>query len=127
MGRRTFESIGHPLKDRQNFVVSKQRADKEPQHTPDMCWAGSLEEAIEQAKKVDEQEIFIIGGAQIYAQALPLADKLYLTLIDASFPEADVFFPDYSRFNRQLSKRREYIGEYWLDYLELTPQNTPGV
>lgn len=88
MGRKTFESIGRPLPNRTNVVVSRQ----------DIAIEGctvvhSLDEAI--AAFPREEEIFIIGGAQIYAQALPLADKVYLTQVhrdyagDTSFPRLD--------------------------------------
>lgn len=88
MGRKTFESIGRPLPNRTNVVVSRQ----------DIAIEGctvvhSLDEAT--AAFPREEEIFIIGGAQIYAQALPLADKVYLTQVhrdytgDTSFPRLD--------------------------------------
>jgi dihydrofolate reductase len=82
MGRKTFESIGRPLPGRTNLVVSRSGL--------------SLEEALTQAQRAPGgKEIFVIGGAQIYEQALPLADKLYLTIIDASDKDADIFFPAY--------------------------------
>ena len=88
MGRKTFESIGRPLPKRTNVVITRGDVQFEG------CeMAHSLEEAI--AKFPAEEEVFIIGGAQIYAQALPLVDKLYLTIVhrdyegDTSFPEID--------------------------------------
>jgi dihydrofolate reductase len=92
MGRKTFESIGKPLPGRTNLVLSR---------------AGmSLEEALKKAKDAPGgEEIFIIGGAQIYEQALPFADRLYLTLIEAEASDADAFFPAYaSIFTKKLSK-----------------------
>ncbi|RMG54644.1 MAG: type 3 dihydrofolate reductase [Gammaproteobacteria bacterium] len=91
MGRRTCESIGRPLPGRLNIVVSSQ---------PDLAIEGcevvdSLEAALERARQEDPEEIMIIGGARIYEQALPLADRLYLTLID-SRPEGDARFPEWS-------------------------------
>lgn len=95
MGRKTFESIvgyvGGPLPDRANIVITR-----------DTNWtyknvfvAHSLEEAIELAKKQPgADEIHIGGGAELYKQALPIIDKLYLTLIDAE-GDADSFFPEY--------------------------------
>lgn len=89
MGRKTFESIGRPLPKRTNVVVT--RGDS----IFDGCEvAHSLEEAI--AMFPAEEEVFIIGGAQIYEQALPFADKLYLTVVhrdyagDTSFPAIDM-------------------------------------
>lgn len=88
MGRKTFDSIGRPLPNRTNIVISRQNIEIEG-----CTVVHSLEEAI--ALFPREEEIFIIGGAQIYGQAMPLADKLYLTLVhhdydgDTSFPKVD--------------------------------------
>jgi dihydrofolate reductase len=88
VGRKTFESIGKPLPGRQMIVVTR---DREFQAAGcDVC--NSLAEAIDLASSRGEEEAFIIGGAQIYEQALPLADRFYLTLVDA-IVEADTFFP----------------------------------
>lgn len=94
MGRKTFESIlsyrGSPLPERTNIVVTR-----DPSWTYEgVIVVNSLEEALEKAKPLDTEEIHIGGGAQIYEQALPYVDKLYLTLIDAE-GEADTFFPPY--------------------------------
>jgi dihydrofolate reductase len=88
MGRKTFDSLPKgALPNRRNRVISRNK---------DLQIAGaevvaSLDQALIQS--MNEEEVFVIGGAQIYAQALPIADKLYLTQIHAAFPEADVFFP----------------------------------
>ena len=91
MGRKTFESIleqlGKPLPGRVNIVVSR----KNYQHGGALT-CKDLDEAIDQASKVETDEICIVGGAQIYAQALDLADKIYLTRVHQS-PEGDAFFP----------------------------------
>jgi len=94
MGRKTFESIraanrGKPLPNRTNVVVTRQ-----PDYRADGCQVvNSLEEALQpSAIPNPKSQIFIIGGAELYAQALPLADKLYLTEVKAS-PDGDVFFP----------------------------------
>lgn len=91
MGRKTFESIlaqlGKPLPGRVNIVVSR----KNYQHAGALT-CKDLNEAIDQASKTDTDEICIIGGAQIYAQAIDLADKIYLTRVHQS-PEGDAFFP----------------------------------
>lgn len=96
MGRKTHESIGRILPGRTNIVIT---------HNPDFKAEGcivthSLEEALRLAAQASgDDEVFVIGGGQIYQQALPLADKLYLTIIDKEI-EGDVFFPDYSVFNK---------------------------
>ena len=91
MGRKTFESIGKALPGRTNIVVTRNGN----YHAEGIVVALSLDEAIRKAKEVDDQEIFIIGGGEIFNQAFPLADKLYLTLVDDRAQEADVFFPEY--------------------------------
>lgn len=89
MGRKTYESIGRPLPGRTSIVITRQT-----DFQAEGCLlAPSLEAAIAIAQARGEQEAFVIGGAEIYAQALPHADRLYLTLVDAA-PEADAFFPE---------------------------------
>ncbi len=94
LGRKTFESIvsylGHPLPGRTNIVVTRD---------PDYTFEGaevahSLEEAIEKAEALDQSEIFIGGGANLWEQALPRVNQLYMTLIDDE-KEGDTFFPSF--------------------------------
>ncbi len=87
MGRLTWESIGRPLPNRLNIVVSSQ-----PGNAEGVTWVSSIEEAINAAG--DAEEIMVIGGGRIYAQLLDRADRLYLTHIDAEV-EGDTHFPDY--------------------------------
>lgn len=87
MGRKTYESIGKPLTNRTNIVVSR----KKDWFQEDILIVGSIKEAIKFAKKIDE-EIFIIGGGNIYEQTLEITDKLEVTQVKAEL-EADVFFP----------------------------------
>ena len=87
MGRKTYESIGKPLPDRTNIVVSR----KENWFSEEILIVSKLKEAIKFAKKIDDN-IFIIGGGEIYNQTMELADKLEITLVDEDF-EADTFFP----------------------------------
>ena len=87
MGRKTYESIGKPLPNRTNIVVST----KKDWFEEGILIVGSLKEAIKFAKKIDE-DVFIIGGGEIYKQTMELADKLEITLVDEDF-EADTFFP----------------------------------
>lgn len=87
MGRRTFDSIGRPLPQRRNIVISRQ-----PGLAIDGCEvAGSLQQAIELAGEVPE--VMVIGGAQIYRQALPLAAVIHLTRVHAEVPGDAVFPP----------------------------------
>ena len=85
MGRKTFESIGRPLPNRRNIVITRNPA---WQHEG-VDTAGSLQQAADLA---GDGEVFVIGGAQIYADALPLAARLIVTEIDADFA-CDAFFP----------------------------------
>ena len=90
MGRKTFESIGRPLPGRTSIIITRQLDYK----AEGGLTAHSLDEAIALAKSRGEQEAFIIGGADIYAQAIPRADRMYLTFVEAE-PEADAFFPTF--------------------------------
>ena len=99
MGRKNFESIGRALPGRMNIIVTR-----DTNYRQENCViAHSIEDAIVRAKALDNEEVFIIGGGEIYTQALPLTDRLYLTLIHAE-KTADVFFPDYSEFTKVISK-----------------------
>lgn len=86
MGRRTFEAIGRPLPGRRSIVVTRARQWRRP----GVEIAHSLDEALALAGPVDE--VFVVGGGEIYAQALPLATRMVLTEVDAE-PEGDTWFP----------------------------------
>ena len=92
MGRRTYESIGRPLPNRKNIVLTSI-----PESIIDCITADSLKDAI--AISEPETELFIIGGASVYKQAFPFADKLYITKVHAN-PAGDTKFPeiDYSEW-----------------------------
>ena len=87
MGRKTYESIGKPLPNRTNIVISR----KNDQFEEGILIVGSIKEALKFAKKIDEN-VFIIGGGTIYEQTIDLADQLEVTLVDAEL-KADTFFP----------------------------------
>lgn len=88
MGRKTWESIGKPLPNRRNIVISRTlNADA----LPGAEIFSSLERAL--ATLPENEEHFIIGGGEIYRQALPLAQKLYLTQVHTTINDADTFFP----------------------------------
>ena len=90
MGRKTWESLPRkPLPDRLNIVISRSGFDA----GPGAVIARSLEEAV---KAAGDLPIYIIGGASVYSQALPEADRLELTAIEAADAEADTFFPEVS-------------------------------
>ncbi len=93
MGRKTMQSLGKPLKNRLNIVITRN-----PESVVEGFYAvNSLEKALEHAKSQYDDEIFIIGGGEIYKQSLTLLDKLYITEVDGFFPAADTFFPEYDK------------------------------
>lgn len=87
MGRKTFESLGKPLPNRTNILITRDKNYK----AEGCVVVNSLKEALETAAKEDENP-FILGGAEIYKQALPFTDKLDVTFVHHQF-DADVFFP----------------------------------
>ncbi|MGB0733233.1 MAG: type 3 dihydrofolate reductase [Pontibacterium sp.] len=107
MGRKTYESIGKPLPGRTNIVVSRS-GDFAPEG---VVVVNSLEAAIEQAECLCEiqgiEEAMVIGGAQIYAQALPLAQRLYLTQVHAEV-EGDAWFPAFEAEQWQEAGREDF-------------------
>ena len=89
MGRKTFESIGKPLPNRINIIITRDQNYKAEGCTI----AHSTDEALTAAGNAEE--VMVIGGAQIYKEFLPKANKMYLTIIDTDF-EGDTYFPDYN-------------------------------
>lgn len=113
MGRKTYESIGKPLRKRINIIVTRNK-----KYNVSGCYiTHSLEKAIELAKKKSKQ-VFIIGGGQIYKQAIPFTDKLYLTIVKGKY-NADTYFPDYFFFKKVLYKKQDREGKYSFTFLEL--------
>jgi len=114
MGQKTFESLDRPLPNRTNIVLSFDKSYK-PQGA---IVVHSLEEAIKIASEKDSEEIFFIGGGQIYAQAIKFADKLYLTLVEGDY-DADTFFPDYSEFKKVIFEEPHESAGHKYRFLEL--------
>lgn len=109
MGRKTWESIlekFRPLPGRTNFVITRDSSYSAPGATV----AISIENALTGARQAPgNEEIFIVGGGEIYKQALPLTDRLYLTVVDKEV-EGDTFFPEYANiFTKKIS---EESGEF---------------
>ena len=104
MGRKTWESIGRPLPGRQNIVVTRNL-----EYRADGCdVVASLEAAVGVA---DGEEVMVIGGGELYRQALPHADRMVLTRVDCE-PEADTWFPDWDPADwTELSAREELPDE----------------
>jgi len=157
MGRKTFESIGKPLPNRLNIVITRdvegfkkkyqsyfRHSGKRPNESEgahpesdsgqarmtSLVVVSSLDEAIQFTKSLTPNyyslttnEVFIIGGGQIYKQAIKVVDKLYLTIVEprnkAEKIDADTFFPDYSEFKREISKEILNTEKYKLTFLDL--------
>jgi dihydrofolate reductase len=105
MGRKTFESMGVPLKNRTNIVITR-----------DAFYIGSgiivvhsLSEALDLAQSNNEPEVFIIGGAEIYNLALPVLDKIYLTEIDLHVDGGDAFFPSFKSDDWIVTKEETHL------------------
>ncbi len=115
MGRKTYESIGRLLPNRTNIIITR-----------DTSYAvnggvvvSSLEDALEVARKSEgNDELFIIGGGQIFAEALPITDRLYLTVVDAEVP-ADTFFPEYFHFTKVIEKEEKMDWDYPYTFMTL--------
>jgi dihydrofolate reductase len=88
MGRKTYETIGHPLADSPTIVITRDR-----DYQSDAIVFHTVDEGIRHAEELGEGMLFILGGGQIYTETLPLATDLYLTHVDASFANATAFFP----------------------------------
>jgi dihydrofolate reductase len=104
MGRKTFESIGRPLPNRTSIVITR---NEEWRHEGVLA-VQSLAEAVQKARELEQEEIFIIGGSEVYAQALPFADRLYLTVVEGN-EEADTFFPPYEMFTKEAERGEDLI------------------
>jgi len=117
MGRKTFSSIGRPLPYRTNIVLTRD----ESFSVKGVSVAHSVSEARDMAKNT-KKNIFVIGGAQIYALFLPIADRIILTEVDASFSHADTFFPTINREEWKEISRQHYPkdaeNEYDFDIVE---------
>lgn len=92
MGRRTFDSIGRALPGRQTIVLTRNREFFHPDVRVVDSWKSAVRE-VEQSEEFRREELFVVGGAQIYALALPHTDRIYLTEIHAEI-DGDTFFPN---------------------------------
>jgi len=92
MGRKTYESIGKPLKDRTNIVLTRDSDWAAPGTVPAASLDAAIEAAWQDAEKRGAQEIMVIGGSDVFAAAMPMADRLEITHVHAA-PEGDALFP----------------------------------
>ena len=103
MGRKTFESVNKPLPGRTNIVITRQKNWK----ADGVMVACHLSDALEKAKAAGVKEVFVIGGGQIYNEALTLAHRIYLTRVHAHL-EGDVFFPMLDTNFWELIEKKEW-------------------
>lgn len=114
MGENTFKSIGKPLPNRTNIVLSI-----DPEFHPEgVIVVRSIDEALEKARETEPEEVFICGGASVYRQFLPFAERLYLTLVEGDF-EADTYFPEYPEFTKVISETPLENGQYVFSFVTL--------
>lgn len=115
MGRRSFEEIGRPLPNRDTIVVSNTKKFE----TENCTTAGSLTEALEIA---GDKDVYISGGAGLYAEAISIVDKMYITEIETSI-EGDTYFPEFNEneFTKEINKKVD--GEFPYTYVTYTRRN----
>jgi len=119
MGRKTFESIGKPLPNRTTIVISRQ-ADLQIEG---VIIAHSVEEAILKAKSITREDIFIVGGAEIYALSLALADQILVTQLHDIF-EGDAYFPEIPSASWEITEKERGVTDeknaYQYSYITYT-------
>lgn len=116
MGRKCYESIGRPLPKRENIIITRNPNFEAPGCTVVHSLEAALATAQQYYKAVatplseeeETAEAFVIGGGEIYRQALDLADKLYLTYIDVRIEDGDVFFPDFEQDQWKITKEEAH-------------------
>ena len=118
MGRKTYESIGRPLPNRKNIVIT-QNTDYQAEGCKILHNKGTISLDLLKDLDLTKQEIFIIGGAEIYRQFLPFVDKIYLTEVKGTF-EGDTFFPEIdqkqwketSRISHQIDEKNAFAYDF---------------
>jgi dihydrofolate reductase len=109
IGRKTYESMvwyynksGRPMPGKVYIVITR-NTNYQPERE-NAIFATSVKQAIEKAKEIGEDEVFIIGGQQVFNESISIAEKIYLTIIKGNF-DTDAFFPDYSAFSKIVHKQ----------------------
>ncbi|MBI5330115.1 MAG: dihydrofolate reductase [Betaproteobacteria bacterium] len=119
MGRKTYESIGRPLPGRTTVIVTRDRHFR----IEGCLSAGSINAALRVCK--GDEEVFFVGGAQMYAQVLPLAHRLYLTELQEEY-EGDAWFPEFDRSAWKETVRQVHVTSEGLGYHFVTYERRPG-
>jgi dihydrofolate reductase len=120
MGRRTFESIGRPLPDRTTVVVTRQR----DWRADGVLTAPGVPEALAHAAQIDDQ-VFVLGGHEIFRLALPVADAMVISRVDAR-PDGDTVFPPVDWSGWEQTAREPYDGFEVVTYRRRSPRNSSG-
>lgn len=115
MGRTTFDSLmgyykksGRPVPERNHIIVTRDKSYTTVQ--PNCFVTFSVEDALELAKKIEKEEVFVSGGASIFEQTIKFATRLHLTIVHGEF-EGDTYFPDYSEFTKTIGEERKTTPE----------------
>jgi len=124
MGRKTFESVlgyyqksGRPIPERNHIIITRDRNYQSPLENSFVV--DSIEKAIRLAKRIEEKEVFISGGAQTFAQGIKYADKLYLTIVDGEF-KTDTVFTEYKHiFKKKIFEEKKEAEDYRFRFVEL--------
>lgn len=112
MGRKTYDSLGKPLPNRTHLIITRNPKFQ----TPEGHYAfNSLEDAVIFCNKIGVEKLFIIGGGQIYREALPICDQLEITEVDAT-PDGDTFFPDIDLKTWKETGREEFPADEKNEY-----------
>jgi dihydrofolate reductase len=131
MGRSTFLSLPEkfrPLPGRKNIVLSRQQNNELKKYSQQIIivdnFSRAFLEAERFAKKNNQKEIFVIGGASVYQQTLEMVDRLYLTIVREQDSTADVYFPEYkSIFNKEVFREKQSNEKYDFDFVTLDKSN----
>jgi dihydrofolate reductase len=115
MGHKTFLSMNSRLLPNRTNIILTHQAIK----IPGAIVCHSMEDSLAAAREIEEKEIFVIGGGNIFQQFMPLAERIYLTKVFKDYPEADTFFPDYSQFNQVISQRPSHDDNYKYEFVVL--------
>lgn len=114
MGRKTFQTLPGPLPKRRDLILSRTLPANPPAGTE---WFTSLSIAAEEAFKDGETELFVVGGAEIYKLALPLCDRMYLTIVHLDKPvTGDTWFPQWNQDEWELTDKKEIDNLEFLTY-----------
>jgi len=106
MGRKTYESVNKPLPGRFNIVITRQADWK----AEGVMVAADLNTALQKAKETNCNEIFVIGGGEIYKQSMEMADKIYITRVHATL-DGDTFFPEIDESKWELIKNQDFTAD----------------